>query len=132
PFYFSGLIQNGDEPVAGVTMSIEGNGFEASTITNAEGRWKLFVPEKTEYVLTVDEETLPDGVVVDPEQLPEGITPRDGTTASFDVEFGLTGTKVLNLFLGEGERITTSFIDQFVERVINGLNFGLLLALASI
>src|SRR5690606_39495219 len=39
---------------------------------------------------------------------------------------------VVNLFLGEGVRETTSFLDQFTERLINGLNFGLLLALASI
>ncbi len=132
PYYFGGVITFEGEPVAGVTMSIEGNGFNAETETDAEGRWRLYVPEKEEYVLTVDENTLPDGVIVDPEQLPEGIAPRSGTTASFDVEFGLTGSKIVNLFLGEGERVTTSFFDQFVERLINGLNFGLLLALASI
>lgn len=132
PYYFGGVVTFDGDPVPGVTMSIEGNGFKAETETDAEGQWRLYVPEKAEYVLTVDENTLPDGVIVDPAQLPEGIAPRDGTTASFDVEFGLTGTKIVNLFLGEGERVTTSFFDQFVERFINGLNFGLLLALASI
>src|SRR5690606_7135517 len=132
PYYFGGVITFEGEPVAGVTMSIEGNGFNAETEMDAEGRWRLYVPEKEEYVLTVDENTLPDGVIVDPEQLPEGIAPRSGTTASFDVEFGLTGSKIVNLFLGEGERVTTSFFDQFVERLINGLNFAMLLALASI
>ena len=38
----------------------------------------------------------------------------------------------MNFFLGEGERNVTSFFDQFVQRVVNGLNFGLLLALAAI
>ncbi|KJL40938.1 branched-chain amino acid transport system permease protein [Microbacterium terrae] len=131
-YYFSGLISYQDEPVADVTVSIEGGGFEAETITNAEGRWRLYVPEKDAYTLTVDETTLPDGVIVDPEQLPEGIAPKDGTTASFEVEFGLTDSRVLNLFLGQGERVTTSFVDQLVERLVNGLNFGLLLALAAV
>ena len=132
PYYFAGLLSSGGQPVAGVTMSIEGHGFEGETVTNGEGRWRLYVPEKDAYTLTIDESTLPDGVIVDASQLPEGVEPIDGTTASFEVQFGLTGSKVFNLFLGAGERITTSFFDQFVERVVNGLNFGLLLALAAI
>lgn len=131
-FYFGGLIRFEGDPVPDVTMSIKGNGFEAETVTDAEGKWRLYVPEKDTYVLTVDESTLPDGVIVDPAQLPEGITPVQGTTASFEVEFGLTGSKIFNLFLGEGERVTTSFWDQLLERLMNGLNFGLLLALAAI
>jgi neutral amino acid transport system permease protein len=131
-FYFAGVITNEDKPVADVTMTIKGNGFEADTKTDAEGKWRLYVPEKGDYVLTVDEETLPKGVIVDAAQLPEGIAPIQGTTASFAVTFGLTDTKIINLFLGEGERVTTSFFDQFVERLMNGLNFGLLLALAAI
>ena len=131
-FYFGGVIKYDDQPVEGVTMSIEGGGFEAETVTDAEGKWRLYVPEKDEYVLTVDEDTLPDGVIVDPAQLPEGIQPKQGTTASFDVTFGLTGSKIVNLFLGEGERVTTSFWDQLIERFMNGINFGLLLALAAV
>ncbi|MFC6326020.1 branched-chain amino acid ABC transporter permease [Microbacterium koreense] len=131
-FYFGGIITNEGEPVAGVTMIVEGGGFTAETETDAEGRWRLYVPEKDDYVLTVNEDTLPSGVIVDPAQLGDGIALKDGTSGSFDVSFGLTGSKIINLFLGEGERVTTSFFDQFVERVINGLNFGLLLALAAI
>ena len=130
-FYFGGVITFDDAPVEGVEMTISGNGFEATTTTDAEGKWRLYVPEKETYTLTVDENTLPDGVVVDAAQLPEGTQPIDGTTASFEVEFGLTGTKIMNLFLGEGERITISFIDQLLSRLVGGLNFGLLLALAS-
>jgi len=132
PYYFAGLVNFDGEPVADVTMTIEGNGFEESTVTNAEGRWRLYVPEKDTYTLTVDEETLPEGVIVDPTLLPEGIQPVAGTTASFEVSFGLTSSRVFNLFLSPGERVTTSFLDQFVERFVNGINFGLLLALAAV
>lgn len=130
-FYFAGVITFEDEPVEGVVMTIKGGGFEGETETDAEGKWRLYVPEKDTYTLTVDEDTLPEGVIVDAAQLPEGTQPISGTTASFEVEFGLTGTKILNLFLGEGERITVSFADQLFSRLIGGLNFGLLLALAS-
>jgi branched-chain amino acid transport system permease protein len=131
-FYFGGVVTFDDNPIPDVKMSIDGSGFKAETVTDADGKWRLYVPTKDTYTLTVDETTLPDGVIVDPAQLPPGITPVDGTTASFEVEFGQTGTKIFNLFLGQGERVTTSFADQFIERLMNGLNFGLLLALAAI
>lgn len=130
-FYFAGVITFDDEPVEGVVMSIDGNGFKGETETDAEGKWRLYVPEKETYTLTVDETTLPDGVIVDASLLPPGTQPISGTTASFEVEFGLTGTKIMNLFLGEGQRVTVSFFDQLLSRLVGGLNFGLLLALAS-
>lgn len=130
-FYFAGVVTNADKPVDGVVMSIEGKGFEAETKTDADGKWRLYVPEKETYTLTVDESTLPDGVIVDATQLPEGIQPVSGTTASFELEFGLTGTKIVNFFLGAGERVTVSFLDQLLSRLVGGLNFGLLLGLAS-
>ncbi|MFK0401918.1 branched-chain amino acid ABC transporter permease [Microbacterium sp. NPDC090225] len=130
-FYFGGVITFDDEPVEGVELSVSGSGFEGETETDAEGKWRLYVPEKETYTITVNEETLPDGVIVDASLLPEGTQPISGTTASFEVQFGLTGTKILNLFLGEGERITVGFIDQLASRLVGGLNFGLLLALAS-
>ncbi|PQZ54094.1 branched-chain amino acid ABC transporter permease [Microbacterium sp. MYb54] len=130
-FYLAGVVTFDDQPVEGVVMSIDGKGFKGETETDAEGKWRLYVPEKAKYTLTVDESTLPDGVIVDASLLPPGTQPISGTTASFEVEFGLTGTKIMNLFLGEGERVTVSFIDQLLSRLVGGLNFGLLLALAS-
>lgn len=118
-FYFGGVITFEDKGVPDVTLEVSGGGFEAKTVTDADGRWRLYVPEKATYTLTVDESTLPDGVIV------------DGESASQEVEFGLTGSKIVNLFLGEGERVTQSFFDQLAVRLINGLNFGLLLALAA-
>ena len=118
-YYFGGIITFEGDPVPDATVTVSGGGFDAETVTDAEGRWRLYVPEKDEvYTLEVVEDTLPDGVIV------EGENPQD-------VEFGLTGSKIINLFLGEGERVTQSFFDQLLVRLINGLNFGLLLALAA-
>lgn len=130
-FYFAGVITNKDEPVQGVGIGVDGDGFTAQTKTDADGKWRLYVPEKATYTLIVDESTLPDGVIIDPEQLPPGISPVSGKTGEFEAEFGLTGTKIVNLFLGAGERQTTSFLDQLINRTIGGINFGLLLGLAS-
>ena len=65
-FYFGGVIRFDDEPVPDVVVSVEGGGFEAETVTDADGRWRLYVPEKEDYTLTIDESTLPEGVIVDP------------------------------------------------------------------
>ncbi|WP_425305896.1 branched-chain amino acid ABC transporter permease [Agromyces archimandritae] len=119
-YHFSGIVKLDDKPLEGVAITIDGGGFKETVDTDVEGRWKIGVPEKAKYTLTVDESTLPKGIIV------------EGDSASQEVEFGLTQTKVVNLFLGEGVRETTSFADQFVERIFNGLNFGLLLALAAI
>jgi neutral amino acid transport system permease protein len=119
-FYFAGVITYKEKPVPDVTVSVEGGGFKAETATDADGKWRLYVPKKGTYTLTVDESTLPKGVIV------------AGESASQEVKFGLTNTKIINLFLGEGVRQTVSFWDQLLDRLMNGLNFGLLLALASI
>ncbi|WP_420064015.1 ABC transporter permease subunit [Microbacterium bandirmense] len=130
-FYFAGNITFEGEPIPGVGVSVEGHGFEGETETDADGKWRLYVPEKEKFTLSIDEDSLPDGVIVDPEQLPEGVAPVDGTSGSFEAEFGLTGTKIINLFLGEGERVTVSFVDQLISRTVGGINFGLLLGLAA-
>jgi neutral amino acid transport system permease protein len=119
-FNIRGIVQNDGEPIEGVTISVEGSGFEAETETDAEGRWTIGVPEKETYTVTLDEDTLPEGVIV-----AEGSSERQA-------EFGQTKNVTVAFFLGEGERVTVNFFDQLVQRLVSGLNFGLLLALAAI
>lgn len=119
-YTFVGNVQFDQEPLEGVEITVSGNGYKATVKTDADGKWKIGVPEKAAYKITLDEDTLPKGVVV----------AKGGST--IEAEFALTATKAVNFFLGEGQRVTTSFFDQFVQRVVNGLNFGLLLALAAI
>jgi len=119
-YFFAGNVTFDDKPLKEVRITVEGNGYEGETETDAEGKWRLGVPEKGEYKLTLDEDTLPKGVVV-----AEGQNP-------ITAEFGLTKLKAVNFFLGEGTRTTTDISAQVLIRVINGLNFGLLLALAAI
>lgn len=118
-YFFAGFISYKDKPLADVVVKIDGNGFSAETKTDAEGSWKLYVPKKATYTLTVDESTLPSGVIV------------KGESASREVKFGLTNAAYINLFLGAGERVTQSFGSQLLTRLVNGINFGLLLSLAS-
>jgi len=64
--------------------------------------------------------------------LPEGIEAPEGFSFTTAAEFGATSTVTRNFTLGAAERDTVSFWDQFLSRAVNGLNFGLMLALAAI
>ena len=119
-FTISGNVQFDGDALDDVAIAVSGNGYEADTVTDADGRWAIGVPEKGTYEVTLDEDTLPEGVVV-----------TEGGNV-LETEFGLTDRRSVNFFLGEGIRNTVSFFDQFVNRFVNGLNFGLLLALAAI
>ena len=115
-----GNIKNEGQSLAGVQIIVEGNGYRAEVVTDAQGQWSVGVPEKGTYSVTLVEDTLPDGISV----LEGG--------AIQEVTFGQTSTVVKNFFIGEGPRNTISIFDQFLMRLFDGLNFGLLLGLAAI
>lgn len=129
-YIFSGNVKYNGEPLNDVKITISGGGYDAEVQTDAEGKWKIGVPEKDEYDITLIESTLPEGVIVS-EEGTDRVTISD-KGATITAEFGLTKNKSVNFFLGEGERVVTPFIDQFVASLMSGLNFGLMLALASI
>lgn len=123
-YRISGNVKLDGEPLEDVRLTIEGEGFSVEVETDADGRWKVGVPEKADYSVTLDESTLPEGIAV--------IDVEDETPNVRDVSVGPSGSTVANFFIGEGVRNTTSFADQVIDRIFNGLNFGLLLALAAI
>lgn len=115
-------VRFNNEPVEGVRVVVSGGGYEAEATTNDRGQVRVGVPTQDPYEVLVDEETLPEGVAVD---LTQGENP-------LTVEYGSQFFQPANFFLGEGERQTVGFLAQFTERLMNGINFGLMLALASI
>jgi neutral amino acid transport system permease protein len=119
-YIFSGNVKYNNQPLDGVAIKVSGNGYDAEAKTDDKGQWSIGVPEKKKYTITLDESTLPKGVIV-----------TKGAN-SIEAEFGYTNDKSVNFFLGKGERQVTSFVDQLIARSISGLNFGLMLALASI
>lgn len=123
-YKISGLVELADEPLADVLLVVEGGGFRVEVTSGDDGRWAVGVPEKGDFSVTLDESTLPEGIAV--------IDPEDPTPNVRDITVGQSGSAVANFFIGQGERNTTSLFDQVIERLFNGLNFGLLLALAAI
>lgn len=125
PYRVSGNVQLNGAPLEAVGINVKGNGIDTDVVTDAAGKWAVGVPEKNaDYVVTMDEATLPEGIAV----VEEG----DDTPNVKEVTVGPGGRVSVNFFIGEGTRHVTSFFDQFVQRVINGLSFGLMLALAAI
>jgi branched-chain amino acid transport system permease protein len=125
PYRVSGNVQLDGEPLEGVHLTIDGPGGKQEVETDANGQWRVSVPEKNEtYTVTLDEETLPEGIAV--------VDPEDDSPNVKEAEVGQGGRVTVNFFIGEGERNVTSFWDQFIQRAVNGLSFGLMLALAAV
>jgi len=120
----SGLVELADEPLADVQLVVDGGGFRVEVVSGEDGRWAVGVPERGEYTVTLNEATLPEGIaVIDPELEQPNVR---------TITVGQSGSAVANFFIGQGPRNTTSLFDQIIDRLFNGLNFGLLLALAAI
>lgn len=129
-YIFSGNVKYEGQPLDDVQLTVSGSGYEAEVKTDVDGKWKVGVPEKETYKITLVESTLPEGVIVS-EEGNDRVTITD-QGATIEAEFGLTKNKSVNFFLGAGERVVTPFIEQFTASLISGLNFGLMLALAAI
>ena len=116
----TGNVRIDGEPIQGVRIVVDGNGYTAETVTDDRGRWFIGVPARATYNVTLDETTLPEGIAV----LEGGATQ--------EVVFGQSDRVVKNFFIGEGARNETSMFDQVVSRIIYGINFGLMLGLAAV
>lgn len=129
PYKVSGNVQNKGEPVGGVTITVVGaGGFTATVPSGDDGKFVVGVPERNaDYTVTLDESTLPEGIAVVDNPETEFV---EGNVQTVTV--GPGGRVAMNFFIGQGERVTVSWVDQVVQRLISGINFGLMLALASV
>jgi branched-chain amino acid transport system permease protein len=122
PFAVSGNVRAAGEPVEGATVTVTGGDFTAEAETAKNGSFRIGVPTK-EGTWTIE---------LDEKSLPKDVTVPDDFAFEEEFEFGATSTVTRNFTLGAAERTTTSFWDQLLSRTVNGLNFGLMLALAAI
>lgn len=117
-----GVIRGEDgEPLPGLVIRVEGEGFSGETTTGEDGRWLLELPAPGTYEVTLDEESLPEGATLrNPDNNPLTVQVRAGQQRGA-------------LFpLGSGERETVGTADRLLQTAASGLRFGLLLALASV
>ena len=117
-----GLIRNAGQPVAGVRISTTGPaGFTGTAETNAEGRWVIPVPAAGRYEVRLD-----------PGSLPSGVQLRNPDRNPITTEVNGNQQKSVLFALGRDTRVVASRGDQALNRVAQGLRFGLLIALAAV
>jgi branched-chain amino acid transport system permease protein len=119
-YRIAGNVRNEGQGLPNVRVIVSGNGYTADVMTDDEGRWQVGVPQGGNYEVTLDTTTLPSDIEI-----------GDAQTLS-NVTIGPSGSVVKNFSFGQTERLTTSFFDQLVSRLIYGVNFGLMLGLAAI
>ncbi len=122
----SGRIENRAEgkktPIAGVTITATGSGFEGSATSGADGKWVIPLPAEGEYEVSIDVATLPEGV---------GLTDPSKVTVKTTVA-PPTINRIIIFPLGQSTAKTTSMWEQAAQLAVSGLEFGLLIALGAL
>ncbi len=124
----SGRIENRIDgkkiPLAGVAITVTGEGgFSESVTTGDDGKWVVLVPGQGSYEVTIDTETLPDGV---------GLT--DATKSTITTNVVPPNVRRTVIFaLGESTSSGgTSKWEQAAQLTVEGIRFGLLIALGAL
>lgn len=115
----SGTLTNGGDKLPGVTVkALDGTGAEVATATSgSDGRFQLSVPPGT-YTFQVDPATLPAGVSV------QGDVTRAVNQGQLAV--------VLFSFGQPREALQSSLVDDIINRSVDGLRFGLVIAITAV
>ncbi|MEQ8842975.1 MAG: branched-chain amino acid ABC transporter permease [Acidimicrobiales bacterium] len=122
---FSGVLLNGEDPVEGATIDVRGSDgdFTGSVVTEVDGSWRVELPPRGGvYEVELDLTTLPEGVEL-----------SNAASAIASPRISQPGQqRVVNFLLGSGLTGGTSNADQFAQALVNGLKFGLIIAMSSI
>lgn len=120
-----GRLRHEGEPVAGVKIEVSRAGEEiGEAVTAADGTWEVGVPAPGRYDVTIDTDTLPDGLA---------LRKADADTRAVTVR--ATQRRNILFPLGEGRRTAAaaeSDLEQLAKLTAIGLKVGLLVAMASI
>ncbi|WP_308015262.1 branched-chain amino acid ABC transporter permease [Cellulomonas chengniuliangii] len=141
----------GGEPAAGIALTITGQGLTLEAATGADGRWSVPVTTAGDYEVAVDDTTLPAGESLrDPAANPRTVTVRLGSSvgALFPLGAPTTGGGSGSTPTGgepsdapgsdpavaapDSSKPSSITGQRVAQQVINGIVFGLLLALASV
>ena len=122
----SGRLENRVEgtrtPIAGVTITVVGEGFEGSTTSAEDGTWAIPVPVQGDYVVSIDLTTLPEGVgLTDPEKVSVTTVVKPPTS-----------NRIIIFPLGQSLVQTTTIWEQGAQLTVSGIQFGLMIALGAL
>ncbi len=119
--------ESGEEvPAEGVELTVESadGTFTESAETDADGVFTVPVPGPGPYTVTIDEETLPDEVVLrnaDRTTLEVTLRPGQPRNVLFPLDFGEAAT-----------RNVSSTLDRGLRLGVQGIRFGLIIAMCAI
>ena len=118
-----GRLANEGEPVEGVTITVTTAGGDevAEADTDADGAFSIPVPGPGDYTIALDEESLPDGVAI-----------REGRSSEVTLPVAVGQQRSVLFPLGEGTRNVQSKLDRLPGLAVEGLQFGLIIALAAV
>jgi len=127
----NGTLGGRGTPIGGAEITLTSPSGETQTITTEDdGKFSFQVSETGDYLIAVDKDTLPEGMVV---------VPPSGAAAGPDGELKVTikklgtavaGTPVVRSADYSGD--ATGKVDQIVKQAFSGIRLGLLLAMASV
>lgn len=120
----TGVLVDGEGgPIEGVRIEVTQDGRDVGDdVSDEEGRWSVPVPGEGTYQVTLDVDTLPEGVALrDPDrQTLDRVRVREGLT------------RPVRFLIGEGAAGNVSRAERFLNLFVDGIRFGLILAVASI
>ncbi|HMQ25111.1 MAG TPA: branched-chain amino acid ABC transporter permease [Acidimicrobiales bacterium] len=118
-----GTLENDGEPVEGVVITVEDASGEVvgEATTDADGEYDIPLPGPGDYSSPLDVDSLPDGV---------NLRNEDRATLEFTLRPGQT--RPLLYPLGESTRQEVSGIEKFLQLLVEGIKFGLVIAMGAI
>jgi neutral amino acid transport system permease protein len=121
-YTIAGTMLQEETPIPGIKVTATLGDFSASATSNEWGEWSIMVPELGQYQVEIDKSTIPEGFAL-----------TDAETGAIGIaDLSETDFAAVLFSFGEDTSVGTSFTDLLVARIFAGLNFGLLLAIASI
>lgn len=118
-----GRLAEDGEGVPDVTVSVatsDGTPVGAAE-SDEDGRWSLTLPGPGTYLVTIDVETLPADI---------GLRDPERTTVEVRINEGGSGTALFSL--GERTAASTGLSQRLAQNTVNGLKFGLIIAMTAI
>ena len=117
--------EDGDDPVpvggAAITVRTPDGTEVGETETEDDGTWSVDLPGPGSYL-----------VAIDPDSLPDDVELRDEEKAELTVNVRPGQTRPVIFALGEDPREVGTRFDEFLQLIVEGVKFGLIIAMAAI
>ena len=112
-------------PVAGVAVTVtKSDGVKIGEgITDETGLITIGVPNRDDYLISIDTKSLPDDLV---------LIDADKATVSIPKDLFTTNTKRVTFFTGEGASSGATETERILQRLSDGIRLGIIIAMCSV